>query len=490
MTRYICIHGHFYQPPRESPWTDTIEAQPSAAPFPNWNHRIAFECYEANTKAAILREDGAVQERINNYGLISYNFGPTLLRWMKKHTPHTHEQLVEADKKSVEHFGYGTALAQVFHHSILPLCNKNDKRTEVIWGKDDFIHRYGRKPDGMWLAETAADTETLEVLAEQGILFTILAPEQCKRFRPIGWKEWREGPVDTSQPYLIRLPSGASITVFFYHGDLAQDVAFRGALNNGERFARKIISTAKKSPEGSITHYATDGESYGHHHRYGEMALAYCLRTLSESTEVEITNYASYLAHHPPAWEAEIHEPSAWSCAHGVGRWSENCGCVIDPQNKGKQEWRKILRSGLNWLRDAINHSYLLELDPLVASPWKLRDGWLKAQLNDKLDEWIERNALRQLSSTEHNKIVSLLDIQTYMLQMFTSCGWFFDYADGIEPVQILRYAARAIELHKQVLGEDLEEEFLNKISTISSLNPKISSGFDIWVGLVHEKRS
>jgi alpha-amylase/alpha-mannosidase (GH57 family) len=360
----------------------------------------------------------------------------------------------------------------------------------VIWGKEDFTHRYGRKPDGMWLAETAADTETLEILAEQGIQFTILAPEQCKRFRPIGWKEWREEPVDTSQPYLIRLPSGASITIFFYHGDLAQDVAFRGALDNGERFAKKIISTAQKTPEGSITHFATDGESYGHHHRYGEMALAYCLKTLSENTDVELTNFASYLASHPPAWEAEIHEPSAWSCAHGVGRWSHNCGCVIDPKNKKKQQWRGILRSTLNWLRDKLSIRFVQELELLFESPWRLRDGLLHAQLNNTCKAWIQSQAQKKLSPTEIKKVSDLLDIQTYALQMFTSCGWFFDDPDGIEPVQILRYAARAIELHHQLLGEDLEEEFVHKLSEIKGLNPELPTGFEIWSGLVRQEKS
>lgn len=486
MTRYICIHGHFYQPPRESPWTNTIEIQPSAAPFPNWNYRIAFECYDANTKAAVLNTDGTVAYHNNNYSLISYNFGPTLMRWMEIHTPETHKQLVDADKKSVELFGFGTAMAQVFHHPILPLCNKKDKRTEIIWGKEDFQYRYGRTPQGMWLAETAVDTETLEILAEQGILFTILAPEQCKAFRPIGWKEWRTEAVDPSQPYIIYLPSGSKMTVFFYHGSLAQDVAFRGALNNGEVFARKIISEAKKNPEGSLTHFATDGESYGHHHRHGEMALAYCLKTLTESEEVQITNFASYLVQHPPAWEAQIHEPSAWSCAHGVGRWSHNCGCVIDPAKKGKQGWRTILRTALNWLRDTVQEYFVQELQHLVDSPFRLRDGFKKAELRNTVDAWIDAQAIKPLTEQERNTIRELLAIQKYSLQMFTSCGWFFDDPAGLEPVQNLRYAARVIELHKNISGTDLEEEFLRKILALTSDHQEYPTGLEIWAGLVH----
>ena len=488
MPRYICIHGHFYQPPRESPWTNTIEDQPSASPFPNWNHRIAYECYDANTKAAILTKEGSVDYRINNYEWISYNFGPTLLRWMNTYTPKTHDAIVEADKRSVQEFGYGTALAQVFHHAILPLCNRRDKKTEVRWGKEDFKKRYDRYPEGIWLAETAADVETLEVLAQEGFLFTILAPEQCKRFRPIGWQEWREEPVDTTQPYKVELPSGLSITIFFYHGDLAQDVAFRGGLNNGESFGKKIISVAKTAPKGSLTHFATDGESYGHHHRYGEVALAYCIKTLREDSDVVLTNYASYLAEHPPAWEAQIHEPSAWSCAHGVGRWSANCGCVIDPKRAGQQEWRPLLRSALNWLRDQLAESYESELEPLIDAPWLLRDGMMQAQLSNTLEDWIHSQANSTLETEQVQKVKDLLHIQTYALQMFTSCGWFFDHACGIEPVQILRYAARAIELQREVMGEDLEEDFVRLLLPIKTLNPDFPTGLELWSGLVHAK--
>ncbi|MEC7984670.1 MAG: DUF3536 domain-containing protein [Myxococcota bacterium] len=486
MTRYVCIHGHFYQPPRESPWTNQIEVQPSAAPFPNWNYRINKECYRSNSSAPILNAKGLPALYMNNYAYISYNFGPTLLRWMQEHNPDTLECLKEADAKSIQSFGFGTALAQVYHHAIMPLCNARDKRTEISWGLADFEYRYKRPAQGIWLAETAADIPTLEALADQGIQFTILAPEQCKRVRPLGWKEWQTVKhVDTTQPYRISLPSGKSICVFFYHGDLAQDVAFRGALNNGEDFGKRIISVAMKSGEGRLTHYATDGESYGHHHRYGEVALAYCLKTLVDQEGIEITNYASYLSEHPPVMEAEIHAPSSWSCAHGVGRWSRNCGCVIDPRNAGKQEWRSDLRAALNWLRDRLKLVYEIQVGALVNEPWLLRDGWMKAELEGNLDGWIQQNAKDTLRGEDVETIRSLMEIQRHALQMFTSCGWFFDDPAGIEPVQILRYAARAMELQKQFDGTDFEEEFVQRLLNMQSLNPKYPSGLEIWAGLV-----
>ena len=486
MPRYVCIHGHFYQPPRESPWTGKIENQPSAAPFPNWNYRINQECYDANSKSPILGADGTPVRYLNNYGFISYNFGPTLLRWMDTYNPQTVKCLVEADKKSIERFGHGCAVAQVYHHAILPLCNEQDKHTEVAWGIADFEYRYKRKPQGIWLAETAADTATLEVLASHGIQFTILAPEQCKQTRPLGWKEWQKTEdTDTTQPYLILLPSGKKITVFFYHGDLAQDVAFRGALDNGEDFGKRIAKVARSHGEGRLTHYATDGESYGHHHRYGDIALAYCLKSLVEEEDIYLTNYASYLAEHPAVMEAQIHEPSSWSCAHGVGRWSDNCGCVIDPRNAGKQQWRKVLREALNWLRDRFVEDYLQITSTLVKDPWLLRHGLYRAEMNNTVDQWLDTQAEKPLSAKQRTQIKERLEIQRQALQMFTSCGWFFDDPAGLEPVQILRYAAKAIALYKEASSIDLTEPFVSKLAAMRGLKPQYPTGTVIWEELI-----
>lgn len=374
-------------------------------------------------------------------------------------------------------------MAQVYHHAILPLCNARDKKTEILWGIADFEHRYGRKPRGMWLAETAADTASFEALAEAGIEFTILAPEQIKAIRPIGREVYRrvdQSSLDTSRPYRIALPSGRSIVVFPYNGQLAQEVAFKGALNNGEQFAHQLIRTARQSPEGALVHYATDGESYGHHHKKGEMALAYCFKVLNECEDVTLTHYAAYLDKHPPHFEALIHEPSAWSCAHGVGRWSRNCGCVIDPANAGKQEWRVILRRALNRLRDRLATAYESALTELVSEPWALRDAWLGAELAGETEALLKRFAPKA-TAAEQKLIRSWVKLQRYALMMFTSCGWFFDDAAGLEPTQILRYARQAMIVHEQLTGTELESWFVGELKGMQALDPKVGDALGIW---------
>ena len=487
MTRYICIHGHFYQPPRENPWTGTIDIQPSAAPFANWNLRIADECYLANTRAKILNEDGSIDKYVNNYEFLSYNFGPTLLRWFDEYVPELSQGLVDADVKSIARFGHGTAIAQVYHHSILPLCDIHDKRTEVAWGMADFQKRYGRKPEGIWLSETAADIETLEVLAEYGILFTILAPRQAKAIAEIenqssnDWIDVDEGNLDTSCPYLCTLPSGKTINIFFYHGDLAMEVAFRGALDNGEQFAKRIYDVAQNFSENALLHYATDGESYGHHHRYGEMALAYCYQTLDDMEGIEPINYATYLHRFPPTKFVQIHAPSSWSCVHGVGRWSENCGCVIDGKNTGNQQWRVHLRNALNALRDATRRIFVEQCSTLIQDPLKFRHEWLRATLGREQDLLIYENCVTQPTKIGFEEIRFWMEQQKLALMMFTSCGWFFDTAMGLEPVQILRYAKKLIEMTKTKTDLEFEKAFLIELYKISKEENGWKDGKEIW---------
>ena len=436
-----------------------------------------------------MNDEGDVVEKINNYDAISYNFGPTLLSWMDASVPGLSSALVSADKRSLERWGHGTAMAQIYHHAILPLCSVEDKETEVRWGVADFEHRYGRRPEGMWLSETAADVASLEALAAQGIVFTLLAPRQANKVRALdskgAWSQVNERTIDTTQAYLCRLPSGRTINLFFYDGDLAMEVAFRGALNNGEAFAHQIVSRARGANPGALIHYATDGESYGHHHRYGEMALAYCIKTLQGFDDVQLCNYATYLTKNPPKFEVQIHQPSSWSCAHGVGRWSANCGCVIDPALAGKQEWRAILRDGLNRLRDRINEAFLAECADLVEDPFELRHRWLGASLKGTTDELIRELQKKKLSKIQRKSLVTWMEIQKYALMMFTSCGWFFDDPAGLEPVQILRYAARAIELFETHTGLDLQSSFVADIATMRSQSEKTPTGFEIWAGLV-----
>ena len=474
----ICIHGHFYQPPREDPWTGVIHPQPSALPFSDWNQRITAECYRANGRAAILDGNANVTARINTYKYISFNFGPTLLRWMKVQAPDVLEDLIHADKASIERLGHGNAIAQAYHHSILPLANSRDKETEILWGRADFKHRFGREPAGMWLPETAVDTDTLEELVRQGIQFVILAPRQAKAIRTPTDHEWKAVHVDsleTGRPYTINLPSGAQIAAFFYAPEPAQGVAFDGWLNNGEDMAHRLSGS-----EGPLVHFATDGESYGHHHRHGEMALAYCIRSLVEHQGIEMTNYAAVLAQGTPVYEAQINEESSWSCSHGVGRWSRNCGCVIDPQRAGQQEWRVLLRNAMNDLRDELAEFYVQRMSQHGEEPWSFRNRYIYHLLSQEDGTPHPHDPLPG-GGSDQSDIHTLLELQRHALMMFTSCGWFFDDPGGLEPVQIMRYAHRAIRLHEKLGGRSLETFFVERIAEMNSPDLQLNSGRSIY---------
>ncbi|MBR9922905.1 MAG: DUF3536 domain-containing protein [Bacteroidetes bacterium] len=473
--KYVCIHGHFYQPPRENAWLEAIELQDSAAPFHDWNERINFECYAPNTSSRILNDDGYIIRIVNNYSKISFNFGPTLLSWMEAADPLTYQGIQEADRLSLEQFGFGSAIAQAHSHLILPLANRRDKETQVVWGIRDFEHRFNRKPDGMWLAETAVDTETLEVLAEQGIKFTILAPRQAKAVRDIGGKEWTEvndRSVETRKPYLCKLPSGKEIVLFFYNGRVSQGVAFDGLLNNGKEFAKRILDTFSDKDKIQLVHIATDGESYGHHHRHGEMALASCIERIEQAKDVQIINYAAYLDKFPPAMEAQIHENSSWSCAHGVERWRSNCGCQTGGKPDWNQKWREPLRNTLNWLRDKLIPIYEEEAGRLLKDVWAARNDFIDVLLDrreETVKTFIANHADHELSAEEITQLLRLMEMQRNALLMFTSCGWFFDEVSGIETIQILQYANRAIYYARQVSGEKLHPEFLELLEDTPS---------------------
>jgi alpha-amylase/alpha-mannosidase (GH57 family) len=470
--KYLCIHGHFYQPPRENAWLESVELQDSASPFHDWNERINFECYAPNTAARLLDNERQIINIVNNYSRISFNFGPTLLSWMEKADPATYQAILQADKESRSLLGgRGSALAQVYGHLILPLANRRDKETQVIWGIQDFEYRFGRKPEGMWLAETAADTETLEVLAENGISFTVLAPRQGKAIRKIGTENWQNLPSDSIDPrraYLCKLPSGRSINLFFYHGGLAQDVAFKGLLNDGINFANAIIGAFENINTPQLIHVATDGESYGHHHRYGEMALASCLDHLEKNSDIRLSNYSAFLAKYPPEWEAQIHENSSWSCVHGVERWRSNCGCNTGGRPDWNQNWRGPLRDTLNWLRDELIPIYETETKGLLKDPWAARNDYVQVVLqrgNEAVfQRFLDRHAAKALRETEKIQLLRLMEMQRQAMQMFTSCGWFFDEISGLETDQILQYANRAIHYAEQVAGIELHEAFLQRL--------------------------
>lgn len=491
MNHYISIHGHFYQPPRENPWLEEVELQDSAYPYHDWNERITAECYAPNAASRILSADRTIVGIVNNYSKISFNFGPTLLSWMQRHTPDVHDAIVEADRESRKTFsGHGSAMAQVYNHMIMPLANARDKRTQVIWGIIDFEHRFGRRPEGMWLAECAVDTATLEVLAEQEILFTILAPRQAGRVRRIG-KRWRDvsgGRVDPRMPYLCRLPSGRTINLFFYDGPISQDIAFGGLLASGEALARRLLGTFvadRNMPQ--LVHIATDGETYGHHHRFGEMALSYCLHHIESNNLAKLTVYGEFLELFPPTHEVEILENTSWSCAHGIERWRNNCGC-----NTGRagwtQHWRAPLREALDWLRDELALVYERTASPHLRDPWQARNDYLNIILDRGLENvaaYFSRYATHELSRDEEVRVFRLLEMQRHAMLMYTSCGWFFDEVSGIETAQVLAYAARAIQLAEITAGASLEPAFIEMLRRTPSNVAEYATGAGVYLNLV-----
>ncbi len=489
MQRHICIHGHFYQPPRENPWLETIEMQESAYPYHNWNERITYECYSSNTASRILDSKKDIVEIINNYQNISFNFGATLLSWLQAYSPQVYEKILLADQESQKAFsGHGSALAQAYNHMIMPLANSRDKQTQIIWGIADFESRFQRKPEGMWLPETAVDIETLEVLVEHGILFTILTPYQAKRVRKINDTTWfsvDSGRIDTQFSYRCPLPSGKSIIIFFYNGPISRDMAFGDLLKSGEDFAKSLVATFPSSDDlPRLAHVATDGETYGHHHRYGEMALSYCLHYIRKYNLARITNYAEFLANNPPRHEVEIIEKSSWSCFHGVERWCSDCGCHIGGHPGWQQKWRKPLRDALDWLRDKSVPFFEEAAKAYVTNPWDLRNKYISV-INDRSEvnvrKFLEQHVNRQLSGDEQSRLLKLLEMQRNAMLMYTSCGWFFDEISGIETVQIMCYAARVAQLIKELGGEDCEENFVKMLEKAPSNIIEYQNGAKVY---------
>lgn len=474
--KYLCVHGHFYQPPRENPWLNKVEIQDSAYPYHDWNHRINAECYARNSASRILNEEKKIVDIINNYAWMSFNIGPTLLAWMEHEAPDTYEAILQADKDSQEHFsGHGSALAQVYNHMIMPLANQQDKETQVIWGIEDFVSRFGRHPEGMWLGETAVNTETLEVLAAHDIKFTILSPYQAKRFRKIGETEWKDGTgakINPRNAYLCNLPSGKSINLFFYDAPASQAVAFEGLLNNGEAFASRLLGQFEDKDVPQLVHIATDGESYGHHHNLGEMALSYGLNFIEKDDTAELTIYGEYLEKFPPQYEAEILENTSWSCAHGVERWNSNCGCNTGGRPGWTQEWRGPLRQSFDWVREQVVVLYENEMKQWKVDPWHVRNRYIEVILDrseDNVRRFLNEHFGDKLKDEDCAKLLKLLEMQYHAMLMYTSCGWFFDEVTGIESMQDIFYAARAVQLARDLSGADYEEEFVSLLEKVPS---------------------
>jgi alpha-amylase/alpha-mannosidase (GH57 family) len=492
MKRYICIHGHFYQPPRENPWLEAIEIQDSAHPYHDWNERITAECYAANALSRVLDSQARIAKIVNNYARISFDVGPTLLSWMESKATGVYDAVLEADRMSRKSFsGHGSALAQIYNHTIMPLANRRQKVTQTCWAIRDFEYRFDRAPEGMWLPETAVDTETLEILAEHEIRFTILAPHQAKAWRRIGDKDWTPSQgdtLDTTMPYLCRLPSGRSIALFFYSGEISRAVAFERLLNSGEELARRLLSSFRSADRPQLAHIATDGETYGHHHPYGEMALAYAIGQIDASDQAALTNYGEYLERFPPTHEVEIHEKTAWSCAHGIERWRSDCGCNLGGHSGWNQQWRAPLRRALDWLANELSSRYELRARDLLSDPWKAQDDYIQIILDrspQALSVFLDKHAVRPLDQAEQTRVLKLLEIQRHSMLMFTSCGWFFDDLSGIEAVQNLLYASRALQLARDVFGIDLEPAFIDYLQQARSNLPERGDGRQIYETLV-----
>jgi alpha-amylase/alpha-mannosidase (GH57 family) len=489
--RYVCIHGHFYQPPRENPWLEAVETQDSAAPYHDWNERITRECYGPNSRARLVDHQGKIIDLINNYAWMSFNFGPTLLSWMEQAAPDVLRGVIEGDRLSrARRGGHGNALAQVYNHVILPLASPHDKRTQVAWGIADFHKRFGREPEGMWLAETGVDLASLEALAAAGIRFTILAPRQALRWRKLGDEKWTEAPVeiDPSRAYLCRLPSARTIALFFFDGRLAREVAFEGLLASGEKFLARILESFDPSrPHAQLVHLATDGESYGHHHPHGDMALAYVLSQIGRRDDVRLTNYAEFLERHPPEWEVEIRQNSSWSCPHGVERWRSDCGCNM---GRGwRQDWRGPLRQAFDVAKDRLDRLLERRGRDLFTDPWAARDDYVQVIL-DRGEASVRRFLAQHarpkppLTPLEVREVLWLLEMQRNALLTYTSCGWFFDEISGLETSQCLHYAARALQLARH-FEADHEEEFLRVLEKAPSNVPRFRTGRGVWEQMV-----
>ena len=489
--RFVCIHGHFYQPPRENPWLEDVEIEDSASPYHNWNERITAECYAPNTVARILDGDGKIVEMVNNYEKMSFNFGPTLLSWLERHRPENYNRIIEADRAStVAHRGHGNAIAQCYNHVIMPLASEREKLMQVRWGIADFQFRFGRRPEGMWLAETAVDLATLQVLAEHGVKFAILSPHQAEAVRAPGedWRDVSSGGFDPTRAYRCRLRNGRHIDLFFYDSAISHDIAFESLLRSGDKLTQRLMSAFDNcGDQAQLVSIATDGETFGHHSRFGEMALAYAIGKIEREGLARITNYGEYLAMNPPEHEVRIRENTSWSCAHGIERWRSDCGC-----NSGSthfhQRWRAPLRDALDWLRSKLDIVFEHEGSRFLKDAWPALDDYITLILDRSTqarDAFLDKHARHQLSESERINVWRLLEMQRHAALMYTSCGWFFDDISNIETVKNIEYAARAIQLAREASGADLEPQFITHLATIPGSKPQLSDGAMVYESLV-----
>ncbi|WP_066426840.1 DUF3536 domain-containing protein [Anabaena sp. 4-3] len=500
---YVTVHGHFYQPPRENPYLDAIERQPSAAPFHDWNERIHWECYRPNAFARVLNDQGEVVGIVNNYEYMSFNIGPTLMSWLERYDVEVYQRILEADAKSCQRLhGHGNAIAQVYNHIIMPLANEQDKHTQIRWGKEDFRSRFGRDPEGMWLAETAVDYATVKALVAEGIRFIVLAPSQAQRCRPLPTQddpqpEWHEvggSQIDPTRPYRCYLKGSKGTTnsqyidIFFYDGPISRDMGFSDVVYSSNHLAGRIGAAVRGDHRQSqLISVATDGETFGHHKRGTEKTLAYAFIKEFPQHNWTVTNFAHYLSLHPPAWEVELKPVTAWSCAHGVDRWQDDCGCGGEG-GVWHQKWRRPLRNALNWLRDQLVEVYEEYGQQFFRDPWLARDEYIQV-IRDRsaanVSRFLSRHQTHKLTAAEQVDALRLLEMQRHSLLMFTSCGWFFEELSRPEGTQIMRYAARALELAGDVAGVQLEKGFLKRLGLAPSNVQIFKHGAEVYRQLV-----
>ncbi|HET9625449.1 MAG TPA: DUF3536 domain-containing protein [Kofleriaceae bacterium] len=492
--KWVCIHGHFYQPPRENPWLEAVEPQPSARPYRDWNERITAECYRPNAAARVVDNDNQIIQIVDNYQRMSFNVGPTLMSWLEDHAADVHDAIVAADRASVARFsGHGSAMAQAYNHMIMPLASPRDRVTQVRWGITDFTRRFGRAPEGMWLPECAVDSATLETLAAEGIVFAVLAPHQAKAWRPPAGA-WRTTPVDPGRAYKCALPSGRTIDLFFYDGATAQAVAFERLLADGHQIIARMTGRGLVEGGGpTLCHIATDGETYGHHHRYGDMALAWALRQVEQGWNgTRLTNYAEFRAKVPATWEVVLAEHTSWSCAHGTARWRDDCGCNGGGHGGWNQKWRRPLRDTFDWLRDLAAAALDNVGRLLFRDPWAARDAYIAVVLERSAaarDRFLADHASHTLDADERMRALSLMEMARHAMLMYTSCGWFFDDLSGIETVQCMQYAARVAELIDELGGEPVEPELVDRLSAATSNLAEQGDGRRVWTRHVRPAR-
>jgi len=498
----LIIHGHFYQPPRENPWTGIVEREPSAAPFHDWNERIHSECYQPNAFARINDPETGDERAVNNYAKISFNFGPTLLTWLERNHADTYARIIDADHESaLKQSGHGNAIAQAYGHAILPLCNERDLRTQIRWGVADFYYRFGRWPEAMWLPETAGNDAVLSALIDEGLRFVILAPHQVARLRSYRtrsgsdgvngatseWFDVDEHGIDTSIPYRYFHPDGSdrSIAIFFYEGPTSRAIAFENLLKSSRGLIDRFAEVASGR---EMLNIATDGETYGHHFKFGDICLAHAVEIEAPARGLRISNYGKYLAGHPRTFEVEINngpggEGTSWSCPHGVGRWVRDCGCHTGGGPGWNQQWRAPLRQALDFLRDENAAHFEMTRGILFIDPWQARDGSIALVLDQyhSREQFLFEHAGGWLSADEQGRALTHLELQRMLLLMYTSCGWFFNDISGIETIQILKYAGRAIDLMEQLGLPSARARFLEILAEAKSNRPEMGTGADIF---------